>query len=350
MADGPTITLPGGLRALDVNQVATDDIQDEALTTAKHAPGSVAGSVIADLGVVAGKLGLGSVSNFLNIAGSTIRPYHMNGAAITAATSRNIAASDLQARMVSCTGPITLTIPDGITTSGDGSWPTGHSTLIGCANSSTVTLAVSGSQSMTAANGTVLTGAGAIGLLTRVATNSWRFVILSGGARVPISALTTTGTPSSAAVLRGDGAWTVMPEVRVAVKAADQTKTNDATPAADTDLTLPVTANTVYAVDVVILGSAATTPDLKIGWSGPSGAQFLWSEDHGAASNNASVIGQTLIIAGNAGETTRHFYVNGTLTVAGTAGSFAVTWAQDTLDAGNATLKAGTWIRLTKLA
>lgn len=207
MAANPTVSVFGMRGLTGAGDVTTDDIADDAVTSAKLANDAVSGDIIAALGVEAGKLALGAVSTGLAVASGVLSEYHRTNTTNSVAASRDIAYTDV-GDVVACTGPVTLTVPLDMTATTSTGWRLGQFCFIECANASTVTMAAAGGVTLTAPSGLVLDGAGSFGILLRVGTNSWRFHALAGNTFLPVAGIDATGTASSSTILRGDGAWT----------------------------------------------------------------------------------------------------------------------------------------------
>lgn len=158
-------------------------------------------------------------------------------------------------------------------------------------------------------------------------------VYVSGGTDIPV---TDGGTGASTA----SGACDNLGIIKRA-RTTDASKTTDTTLADDTQLTMSVEANAKYDVRCHLILNAHATPDAKVDFTLPAGASFIWT---GAASTGLG--GATPITAGtpqalNGAGADRLFFFIGILQTAGTAGTFALQWAQNTSDGNATTLKAG---------
>ncbi len=140
---------------------------------------------------------------------------------------------------------------------------------------------------------------------------------------------------------------------RTVFKAADESRNTTVTFADDSDLVLPVEASTDYQVDYVMtFFTTSATPQAKSQLRIPAAAditngvtilrgltigpdEWRWENYPRVhllpASENVVLIGK------------------GTLEVFGSAGDFAIQWAQQTSDATDVTVLRGAWLRLTKL-
>lgn len=146
----------------------------------------------------------------------------------------------------------------------------------------------------------------------------------------------------------------------IATKAADGTPVNNSTTlVADSELFLAVEANASYTFDGYLLSNSGTTPDIKIGATGPTGATMRWSligppttVTSAAASDVDFGLATTISIthsrAGVAGNLALLPY--GRLLIGANAGTFTITMAQATATASDTKLLADSWIRLTRFS
>jgi hypothetical protein len=146
--------------------------------------------------------------------------------------------------------------------------------------------------------------------------------------------------------------------VEFARKTVDESINTSTTLQDDDELFINVAANTVYVVDAQLIVSAANnTPDVLLGWSGPAGATFDWTPG-ALLATTTTVTGSISLIHRAIGETssigattaTAIARPSGLLVVGGTSGVFRARWAQNTSDAGNSTVKAGSYLRAMAVA
>lgn len=142
------------------------------------------------------------------------------------------------------------------------------------------------------------------------------------------------------------------------VKTADETLASTTTVQPDDDLYLPVEANATYLFSGWLWYTAAsTTPDIRINFSVPSGAQMFRSA-LGQVNGATSVSGildtavLTAVTADGRGAYTTPLSTvySGYLITSSTAGTFQLQWAQVANSTDVVTLKAGSWIQLTRTA
>ena len=151
-------------------------------------------------------------------------------------------------------------------------------------------------------------------------------------------------------------AWTV--EV---YRSSDSASKTNNTFASDTQLVTPsLPASSTWLVEGWLWwASSSTTPDFKAQFIGPAGGDIVWSLVSiitSATSNSGAIdIG---VQAGGFGTAHTRGTVNGStaglvkgyLTIAGTPGAVTVQWAQNTTDAAGVVMKAGSHLKLTRVA
>jgi hypothetical protein len=141
-------------------------------------------------------------------------------------------------------------------------------------------------------------------------------------------------------------------------KAAGQIVNNTATLANDAELTAAVSANTTYSFQVSLIFTSNTTPDIKYAFTFPSGATCAWGSvrlvsgasptgdaDFGAYSSATS--GTSAVAAAGTGGV-QLALITGALFVGATAGSLTLQWAQNTANASDTTVHAGSWLLLNR--
>jgi len=135
----------------------------------------------------------------------------------------------------------------------------------------------------------------------------------------------------------------------LAIKATDTSRTNTTTLAADPDLTLSLAANTTYLIQIhVIIENANSTPDFKWDVVEADGTWRGWLRA-GTTTNRiyeGASTGSQAIVA----SIPEYIIFEITHRTGGTGGTFALQWAQNVLDAVNATVvKANSWMKATRL-
>lgn len=167
----------------------------------------------------------------------------------------------------------------------------------------------------------------------------------SGGNHLNYTQSTNT---LSCGVTGGGGGPTII------TKPADTTRNSTAVVAADPDLQLSLSANTRYVVKLFVWYVTGTTADFKYTTSNSatvtSGRSNCTSSTFGTAgstvvNSNSSVI-STQSVAGTAGTGMLECTVVIQTT---TTGTYAFNWSQDTSNAEDTTVKAGSYISYTSL-
>jgi hypothetical protein len=163
--------------------------------------------------------------------------------------------------------------------------------------------------------------------------------------------------PTTGALERYTGsAWVPYSQFLVARKTSDQSITNSTTYQTDTQLTVPLAANAVYAVDAFIIYSTPDNAEYKNQWSVPSGATILWAP--WGLSGGTSDTGSIRTPVGSGGGWTLTSTLPSTTNVSArpvgtitttTAGNLAYQWGQSVADAAATTVHAGSWIRAHRI-
>lgn len=121
----------------------------------------------------------------------------------------------------------------------------------------------------------------------------------------------------------------------------------------DDDLFWAVEASTNYAYDLFLFYTATSaTPDLKIGWTGPSGTTMNWGGIHLTTASALTVISgltiaSTVPIGADTPSWFAHFH--GVVAVSTTPGTLQFQAAQNTSDAATVTVLAGSRGTLTQV-
>lgn len=182
------------------------------------------------------------------------------------------------------------------------------------------------------------------------------------GALTASSGLTVTGNAS----VSGNLSVTGIGQTQYISKTADETVTSSATLQNDDHLVLPVVANAVYtfALDLYMIDAADFVGDFKMSFTCPTGATFdmhgsgahITDLSAGTSANGEWIAklattsaGANLTFGcGNTSATGVRVY--GRLVMSSTAGNFQLQWAQNASDASGTTLKAGSYMTMTRVA
>lgn len=146
-------------------------------------------------------------------------------------------------------------------------------------------------------------------------------------------------------------------QVRYARKTSDTPRDSTTTFADDPDITLSVAANAVYEMSGVMVFDGDSAADFKQQFTTPAGAGYglsMTGQDQNATFTVGSVItdlqtsSQIWGCVGVGIRMTCSF--TGIMTTSGTAGNLTLQWAQNASNATATTLKAGTYLRLQRIA
>mgnify|MGYP000290546994 CR=1 FL=1 len=193
-------------------------------------------------------------------------------------------------------------------------------------------------------------------------TNIGGSLSVNGGVTVGNSSSTTAGTIRwTGSVFEGYNgtAWTslggsalgnpIINKVKLADEVQNSTVNATATLQPDDELFFSVGANETWTFRFMIQGNANATPDYKFAVTAPAGATCKVSTaDHEAAVSVANLgCGvSTGLVTGN---TTNDLYeVVGTVTNGANAGTVQLQWAQNTANAANSTIYAGSSVLATR--
>lgn len=159
---------------------------------------------------------------------------------------------------------------------------------------------------------------------------------------------------------RANGGWALFGGDQQVWKTGDESVTSSTTLQNDGSLVLPLAANARYLLDGYLAYTGPTfgagPADLKAAWAVPAGATMRWAQ-HGPGSNTPNGIA-----AVETDHATNHVlgtYGTGTnivarpagwVTTSGTAGDLQLRWAQNVSNGVATTLRAGSWIRLRRVA
>lgn len=136
-------------------------------------------------------------------------------------------------------------------------------------------------------------------------------------------------------------------------KTADETRNNDNTLTADTDLQTPVDANTGYAFWGWVTYVSDASADFAYVISEPDGVMMaiLHKGNEGVGSLGVELVDESW--SGNStatGGTTRYIvYFTGYLVTGVAGGTFSFDWSQNLSNANDTTVKKGSWMRVKKL-
>jgi hypothetical protein len=136
------------------------------------------------------------------------------------------------------------------------------------------------------------------------------------------------------------------------VKPSDESVTSSITLQNDDHLVLPVSANTKYFVQGMLIYTGATAGDMGFKWSVPTGSTFDWCSDAlgSAATSLTDQISHTAQASSNQPSfgaidaSTAVAPIKGLLIVGSSGGNLRATWAQGTSSGTATTMKAGSYV------
>lgn len=147
---------------------------------------------------------------------------------------------------------------------------------------------------------------------------------------------------------------------QVAYKTTGEAVTSSTTMQNDDELFVPVVASSVYLAELFLLYDAAAAGDIKIGWTAPSGASLAWTVVGATTAETTNTSVSTLNMQtrttsetaslGGSSSTGIGATAYGRLTVSTTAGNLQFQWAQDTSNGTATNVRAGSVLKLTRLA
>lgn len=163
----------------------------------------------------------------------------------------------------------------------------------------------------------------------------------------PIFTTPALGTPASGVLTNCTGLPTAgLANFQLIIKSSDETINSDSTLSDDSELTATLAANKRYAFFSVIFVITDATPDFKYGYTVPASTTnqkgaSVWRGSGGLQAANPVTTSQAMTASGTS-ET--QLPINGYVITGASAGTLDFQWAQDTSDAANTTVKAGSFI------
>ncbi|MGW4803010.1 hypothetical protein [Kitasatospora sp. NPDC004272] len=148
-------------------------------------------------------------------------------------------------------------------------------------------------------------------------------------------------------------------KIAYARKNANQQVINSSSPGNDSDLFLPVLANSVYIVHAVLFLLGDTSGDFRVKFAAPTGATFSWSaigQPTTASSNAGSVntirqqVGDQADFGTVTGTVATVAVIDGLLRVSSTAGNLQMQWSQATANANPTTLLTDSYMSMERVA
>lgn len=145
-----------------------------------------------------------------------------------------------------------------------------------------------------------------------------------------------------------------------ALKTADESISSSTTLQNDDELRVAVVAGAKYTMEAFLIYTGAADPagGLKLGWTGPSGATMKWANFGVTQNVSPTLVNYNVVVesigggrgVGTNGAAEMSSRPCGQLTVSSTAGNLQLQWAQGTSNATATVVKAGSWIKIVRIA
>jgi hypothetical protein len=136
-------------------------------------------------------------------------------------------------------------------------------------------------------------------------------------------------------------------------KTSNETVNGSAALQDDNELFVAVEASCVYHLELRISYTSGTTPDLKIGWTYPTGTTIRWSgtdSDTAGALRIAGNLTETSVPAICGSGTDINADYTGVIITGVNAGTLTLQWAQNTSTGSNSTIYAGSFLTIKRVA
>jgi len=131
------------------------------------------------------------------------------------------------------------------------------------------------------------------------------------------------------------------------IKSADQTVNNSATLVNDSQLLFTINTSKRYYFMLSLGQNSNGTADLKIGWSVPTDSTMLWSI--AAGNSEAKSETDTAMLSGGSANLCERI-VHGFITTSTTGGTLTLQWAQNTANASDTKVLAGSTFIIWEIA
>lgn len=135
-------------------------------------------------------------------------------------------------------------------------------------------------------------------------------------------------------------------------KTSSETVNNTSTLQDDNELAWTVAANATYALELHVGYSTGATPDIKFGWTYPTGLtmQITGTIGYDAATLMAApaTFTQTSVLPAGGAASDLHFALWGLVFAGSASGTLQLQWAQNTANASDTIVRAGSYGVLTR--
>ena len=139
----------------------------------------------------------------------------------------------------------------------------------------------------------------------------------------------------------------------------DQVKNNSATPSNITGLSFAAEANARYVIEGMMFCSSGTTPDIRFYWTVPAGTTGIWTTRGvhlpvnsriGAIDTGLVAIANSLPVSGDSGGVPGFsFGPSVSIKIGSTAGTVQAQFSQDTANASDTKILAGSFLRVHQI-
>lgn len=163
-----------------------------------------------------------------------------------------------------------------------------------------------------------------------------------------------TVVPPAGSRLRGSVLAALFAEARplVAYKPANEVVNGSTTLQDDDDLFWPVAANARYSLRLILYMNSGATPDFKFAWSVPSGTTIIWSTialSPTAVTNLTGPLNEGTTAVYDGQGALRPIYIDGLVRVGPTSGTLGIQWAQNSSNASDTIVAAGSFGTLLRV-
>lgn len=138
-------------------------------------------------------------------------------------------------------------------------------------------------------------------------------------------------------------------------KTSDETVNNSTTLQNDNSLLVSVVADAIYEFRLRLTVNSGTTPDFKMGWTFPTGLTMTYDLFEGETLGTATNVVQgptiqTDVPLINTTGADQPWIAEGLVIVDSTAGTLQLQWAQNTANASDTIVRAGSYLRLLRMS
>jgi len=136
------------------------------------------------------------------------------------------------------------------------------------------------------------------------------------------------------------------PRIRMVVKTVDETIQSDIVISADSQVFLPLEANTRYAFCSMARTNGGSAEDMDITYLAPSGSDGAWNRYNQGASAETDFASEIMLIQNS---NDRMWASYGFVGTGATAGNLSLAWAQTVSGAVDTTMRIGSYLMVFRL-